>query len=61
MTAPDTDTQRGRPAVYARLAADAGHHHVDHRPPGWVRWAGWAIAAAIVVVIVFAAVQVHPW
>lgn len=57
----DDDTQRGRPAVYARLAADAEHLYVEHTPPGWSRWAGRVLVVAIITLVVIAAVVVHPW
>jgi hypothetical protein len=61
MTASDKHGEDGRPAVYARLARDAEHRHVEHTPPGWSQWVGWGIVAAIIVAILALAVVVHPW
>lgn len=61
MTEHDDDTPRGRPAVYARLAADAEHLHVEHKPPAWSHWAGRVLVLAIAILVITMAVVVHPW
>jgi len=61
MTASDERTPAGRPAVLARLAAEADKQHVEHEPPRWSRWAGRLLVIAIVAVILFMVTTVHPW
>jgi hypothetical protein len=61
MTASDERTPAGRPAVLARLAAEAEQQHVEHGPPAWSRWAGRVLVVAIIVVVVIAVTTVHPW
>lgn len=59
MTVPDEEPRR--PGVYARLAEQAETQRVELTPPGWVRWAGRAVSAAIAIGVLAAALQVHPW
>ncbi len=47
--------------VYARLAHDAGERAPARRAPRWARPLGWAICVALAVMVVLAAVRVHPW
>jgi len=61
MTAPDERTPAGRPAVLARLAAEAEKHYVAHAPPAWSRWAGRVLVIAIILVIAYTVTAVHPW
>jgi len=61
MTGSDERTPAGRPAVLARLAAEAEHQHVDHTPPAWARWAGRVLVVAIVIAILATVTVVHPW
>ena len=61
MTGSDHRTPAGRPAVLARLAAEADQHHVDHAPPAWSRWAGRVLVVAIMITIVVIVTVVHPW
>jgi hypothetical protein len=61
MTGSDDRTPSGRPAVLARLAAEADQDHVEHPPPPWSRWAGRVLVVAIVVVILIMVSVVHPW
>ena len=61
MTASDEPTPAGRPAVLARLAAEAERQYVQHAPPAWSRWAGRVLVVAIVVVILVTVASVHPW
>jgi len=61
MSAPAKRTPAGRPAVLARLAAEAEQQHVEHAPPAWSRWAGRILVVAILVVIAVTVVTVHPW
>jgi hypothetical protein len=62
MTGSDDPTPSDRPAVLARLAAEADQDHVEHPPPPpWSRWAGRVLVVAIVVVILMMVSVVHPW
>lgn len=61
MTGSEERTPSGRPAVLARLAAEAEQQRVDHTPPAWSHWAGRVLVVAIVVVIAVMVVAVHPW
>jgi hypothetical protein len=61
MTASDEPTPSGRPAVLARLAAEAEQQHVELTPPAWSRWAGRILVVAIVVMILITVTTVHPW
>ena len=61
MTASDERTPAGRPAVLARLAAEADKQYVEHPPPAWSRWAGRVLVVAIILVIAFTVTTVHPW
>ncbi len=61
MTGSDKRTPAGRPAVLARLAAEAEQHQVQHSPPAWSRWAGRILVVAIIVLILVTVTTVHPW
>jgi hypothetical protein len=51
---------RGRPAVFARLRADA-ERQLQRRTPGpVVRWAGWVIAGVVVALVVVLALRAAP-
>lgn len=60
MTVPE---ERGGadPEVIARLAAQQERRFVPRRPSMVARLLGWAVIAAIGVLVVLAAVEVHPW
>lgn len=49
------------PSVYARLAAEEEIRFVRRTPPRWARWLGVVLCLAIGVVILMAALEVHPW
>lgn len=57
----NSDPRKPQPAVYARLNAEADVKLVRRRPHPGVRWLGWAIAAAIMVVVVLAVAGGNPW
>jgi hypothetical protein len=61
MTASDERTPAGRPAVLARLAAEAEQQYVPHAPPAWSRWAGRVPVVAIILMIAYTVSTVHPW
>jgi hypothetical protein len=50
-----------RPGVYARLAEEAEVHRAALHVRSWVPWAGRAIVVAIIVTVILAGLQVHPW
>jgi hypothetical protein len=58
MARPDNRSGDRRPAVYARLAAQVDRPDELRAPAPWVRWVGWALAIAMVVV---AMVAVTAW
>jgi len=55
------DPRRGEPSVLARLAAQQERQFVRRRPSRTARVVGWVMIVAIAVLIVDAAVEVHPW
>lgn len=57
----NSDPRTPQPAVYARLNAEAEVKLVRRRPHPGVRWLGWVIVAAIVVVVVLAVAGADPW
>ncbi|MGD9695420.1 MAG: hypothetical protein AB7V42_07160 [Thermoleophilia bacterium] len=59
MSAPREDG--AAPSVYARLAAEEEIRFVRRTPPRSARWVGMALCLAIAVVILMAALRVHPW
>ncbi|MEZ0286090.1 MAG: hypothetical protein ACAH79_12760 [Thermoleophilia bacterium] len=59
MTVPDEPPRR--PGVYSRLADEAEVRWAPRTPSRWVRWAGWALCAALAAGVVFAAARVGLW
>jgi hypothetical protein len=49
--------ERRRPAVFARLRANHERQLQTHEPHRAVTWAGWAIAAAVIVMVIVLALQ----
>ncbi len=60
MTIPG-EPRSGEPSVLARLAAQQERRFVRRRPSRTARVAGWLLIVAIAILIVDAAVEVHPW
>lgn len=50
-----------RPRVFARLASDAQRKESTLVAPGWVRVAGWLMAVATFVLVMYVAGVVRPW
>jgi hypothetical protein len=57
----DEPDPRGRPGVYARLAEEAEVERATLTPPRGTRLVGWLVCLAMVVAVVVAAVEAHPW
>jgi hypothetical protein len=51
------DPDRGRPAVFARLRREAERRLEPRQPGPGVRWVGWAIALALLALVVVLALQ----
>ena len=60
MTIP-REPRSGEPSVLARLAAQQERRFVRRRPSRTARVVGWLLIIAIAILIVDAAVEVHPW
>jgi hypothetical protein len=60
MTIPG-EPRSGEPSVLARLAAQQERRFVRRRPSRTARVVGWLLIVAIAILIVDAAIEVHPW
>jgi hypothetical protein len=48
------------PEILGRLRRDAEHRLDEPSAPRWARPVGWAIAIAIVAVVIFAMIEANP-